>query len=79
MLYNMFMYIFTPSFTKVTSFFNVPFVNWFQVKQFKMSVDELTVEIANNSEMYDFVRLKKEIYAAFLDLSRSQVFFFIQQ
>ena len=75
----MFMYIFIPSFTKVTSFFNVPFVNWFQVKQFKMSVDELTVEIANNSEMYDFVRLKKEIYAAFLDLSRSQVFFFIQQ
>jgi hypothetical protein len=43
----------------------------FQVKQFKTSVDELSVEIGNNSEMYDFVRLKKEIYAAFLDLSRS--------
>jgi hypothetical protein len=35
-----------------------------------MSVDELTIEISNNSEMYDFVRLKKEIYAAYLDLSR---------
>ncbi len=48
-------------------------MNWIgpmQVKQFKMSVDELTVEISNNSEMYDFVRLKKEIYAAYVDLSR---------
>jgi len=35
-----------------------------------MSVDELSVEISNNSEMYDFIRLKKEIYAAYLDLSR---------
>ena len=37
-------------------------------------MDELSVEIANNNEMYDFVRLKKEIYAAFLDLSRSLVY-----
>ena len=40
------------------------------MKQLKMAVDELTIEISNTSEMYDFVRLKKEIYAAYLDLSR---------
>ena len=50
-------------------------LNRSQVKQFKMSVDELTVEISNNSEMYDFVRLKKEIYAAYVDLSRSLSWF----
>ena len=46
------------------------FVSTIQVKQLKMAVDELTIEISNNSEMYDFIRLKKEIYSAYLDLSR---------